>query len=163
MSLTVEPSGLLGLPLKHLRAMVAASETFQDATGAADATAALDFVSIGMADDTASGPPRAVIRWPEEVSIARVSRLGQNWSASILLTFEFPTDTDNAGRFEDAYTAFCNQVGEVIREILALTGRPGFLDITGIRIGPLGQAMIEENDGEDFFVCHTIVNFEGLP
>lgn len=163
MTLAVELTGLLGLPLKYLRAQVANSITFQGVVGAIDADEAAAFISVGEADDTQTAPPRAIIRWPEEASIGRISQLSHNWSASIELSFEFPTDENYLNDYENAYASFVADVGEVIREILAVTGQGGFLNVTGIRIGPIGCAVIEENDGVPFFVCHTVVSFEGQP
>lgn len=163
MPATIELTGLLGLPLKHLALQVAASATFQAVTETDSEAEALDCISVGAADDTAIVPPRAIIRWPDESTIGQISRTGYDWSGSILLTFEFPGNPDHRDSFEDSYIDFCNHVGEVIREVLNLSGTAGYLDVRTIKIGPIGQAVLEENQGAEFFVCHTVVGFVGLP
>lgn len=174
MALTVTPTGALGLPLKHLRATIAASASFRTLVGAGDAAAALPSIAIAAADDVECfedgtqnanfvAKPRAIIRWPDQADIAQFAQSTWSWGdGRLMIAFEFPENPSCKGNFQDGYMNFCNQLGAVLAEMYALANSGGYLAAKRYLIGPIGQAMSEENNGEEFWCAHVMAVFGGL-
>lgn len=137
----IAPSGILSLPLGHLRALVAASSSFQTWTGTA--SAALAAARVHLCDlpkpssneeytkaELAAYYPCAIVDffhsqrgfggeafvWDKEVELG--------WVDSGVLSLDFVelVDEDDAVSPADTLLAFTNDVGAVIEAMVALSG-----------------------------------------
>ena len=102
---TVSATGLLAYIVDHAVTAVSASSTFQDLTGAADATEALDYIYrdyVSLEDEnenTSTAPmPRAIVRLNEEAQLSLID-VGA-WSSSgtiqVILESTIPEDYQQA-------------------------------------------------------------------
>ena len=182
--MTVTASGFLSLSLSYLRAMLGDCETWRAivqkpdtdwdtlatliAAETADQTAALARIVPGYAEDDEEHPdfvskPRAIIRHLDEQDLERLNSTGFGLNGMLLVTFEITVPEIYRDSYQQAYTDFTNKVGGIMQELQALPQQAGYLHLTSIGLGPLGQADPTENKREVFFVSEWLVGFIGGP
>ena len=140
--MAVAPTDTLSKIIDTLRATIAGSTTFQTWTGnVGDASGAKAEVYIEETDPTASGKrPFAVVGFdegPEHEAIAGGSRTFFMLTGKVWVEFEAAITEDDS---VDAFYEFSNKVGKIIEEIEALSGTPGYLDITDMRLTGIGRS-----------------------
>lgn len=140
---------------KHaLRALVAASTTFQSVVGAANATEALSHVHLGEADDrenetfpgTLIHPrPRAIIA-QQSFSLTQTGERIEQFG--LVLSFEFPPPSSVVGvgrgvNITDETTWFDNQWGAIVNEMATATylGSATYFSLTSMEVidGPMNN------------------------
>jgi len=143
--MAVEPRGLLSEPLAHLRRIVAASSTFQQWVGAADAAAALERVHYIDVDDDEAIRPHAMVATPPDWWCIRLSGgrgNGYRDGGEVLLCLESDISTEYIATHGDAHFEHVNVVSGVIEDLLTLSGTA---DTDGAPL--MDIAYIEGEDG----------------
>lgn len=127
----VTPTGYLAVPFAALRATVAASATFQEVVGAADAAEAKLSIYLQLGDDelepnrAPEDPklkhprPRAVVATANDWVRDRKGAAEWQPASSLWLSFEFPIPAEYAGVHNDEALWFLNQVGAILAEMEA--------------------------------------------
>lgn len=120
--MTLNAAGPLSLPMAKLADLLAASETFRAAVGAADAAAALAFVhypSVSLTGEGAVSRPFAVI---SDDDIAEWNYSTRGNAGQLVLTFELPTPEEYASNAAEAELWFRNVLGGILADMLELAG-----------------------------------------
>lgn len=127
-----------------VRALVAASTSFQTATGAEDAAEAAALVHYAGLPDGASRPC-CLIHTLEDFGLPRVGQRLSVPHGSVQIAFVGTVDSaevDAAGGIDDFETAladFNSWVGDAVDEMDALGGAPGYLVVRAIRAADGGE------------------------
>lgn len=136
------------LLLSHLtgyQTLLANSAAFQTLTGAADATAALDYIHIYRAEPDADWPAYAAVTDPDEDAITMRREIsGQGMGAyegvrSAQITIFKMLDADESWTAANS-AAFLEAFGTIIGEILALEGTDSYAVVDELRKVPNGRA-----------------------
>lgn len=158
----VTPTGMISLPLDHMRKTIADSAAFRTWVGAADQAAALAKVYPVLT--TATTPPFAVVDWAENFRRLKVAGGTRNFFRQEGdLTVLFRGAVNAAHDDADAAYTFLNTVGAILAEMEALAGTAGYLDITGITLvdGPSRPLEDEKQSFADFYQAIYRVEFQG--
>lgn len=161
--MTVAAEGFLTLELDYAKALLRDSARWQSVVGAAQAESKI-LEGEARDDDPAQSKPRAILRFLDEDDVAKTSTTGWQTSGRIYLCFEFPTEErDFEGTFQDRYRRFTNHVGVILEEMMARVGQAGYLIVHKFTKGPHGQALPQDENGEEFFVSHWVLEYGGSP
>lgn len=156
------PIGPLNEPYRLLRAMLGESQAWRALVGAATAEAALARVHLYAPDPPADGRgyepgelvrPLAVLEpGPESWQLTGAGAGLRNEFAAggtLAVRFELPVDPVNADNERWAEVAARNQLGGVLSDLRALSGTPGALNVSGIRILELARIAEAHAASED--------------
>jgi hypothetical protein len=149
--MSVEPSGMMSLPLKTLREMLAACAAFQTWLGldaedleegqtlAGEAEKKIFYVAMSPEEYAATEPPYAVVCLGGKLEMVRDSRgqsSGFEQGGGLLIILQGAVDP--AQQIAEVELTFANSVGAILTDLLAMAGQPGHLDISAIRqAGPI--------------------------
>lgn len=135
--MSVNPTGMVSLPLHYLRETIAATSAFQTWTGTANKAAALAYVPVLV--DTVGDLPVCAVGWGEGLARSVVaggthSHFVQEGDLSMLFLGAISGDHDEA----DAAYTFLNSIGAILADMEELAGTAGYLDIRGfvLDLGP---------------------------
>lgn len=174
--MTVTLTGKFGLPLKHLQSQVAASATFQTATGAADATAAAAYVISYGADDREeiSGqcnanyvPPPRAIAWLRGGRVSQNAHNVWQWAnGHVEVRIELPISEDSLQEetglvTPDGAATFLNTAGAIFGEILELANTGGYLSLRDPEILAIAQEYTDGGVPKPVFVLWFTASFQG--
>lgn len=147
------PSGLMSLPLDHLRRLVSACEAFQTWTGAADATEALEHIHMVELPQGDLVRPFALIgfgdRWKsEQRSIQLYTKTGE-----LFLMFEDDVAAADQASAADALFGFMNPMGDVVSEMLQLAGTDDYLNVLEMEmeVPPIRENEEDAQIAEDYY------------
>ena len=148
----VAPTGMISLPLSYLRATLAASETFQTLAGAADAAAALAHIKL------IEGPPTSIAVVGLEQGFTRTASSGgarSYFEGDVGLELILRIAVADGATDADAFYTGMNTAGAIQKEMEALAGTAGYLDITAMTLkeGPARPFESERATIGDFIQC----------
>lgn len=159
---------LLARPLDHLKDMIAATSHWQAWTGSASAAASKAFIhcrvlrpdTLAKAEDPdewADIMPYCIIDM--DATPTRTGAGTNNTYATertAVLSFFAPTDALLTGNSDsdDAMQTFMDHVGQVVGEMLALSGTGGHLDIASVEMSSENFQRISEREYEVRGDCH---------
>lgn len=163
--MTLAATGLYSLPVHYGRLTLAASATFRDLVGAADADAALAKIHHGEIDEDNPllGMPRCLLNVTGEMEGEKVSTTGFLHKGQLELVIEVETPEaykGPAGR-RDARTWFQNAIGAIASEIEALAGQGGYLNILKWNDKNCGRADPKDNNGKEYYVAVIYWDWQG--
>lgn len=147
------PSGIFELPLYYLMKTLAASAAFRGLVGAVDADDAERFVFEDETDERTAldEMPRCRIAVdPGGFESRKVSTTGWTRTGKLSFCLEVPTPAEYVGDARQGKIWFRNQVGAMVKEMEALAGGAGYLNITHFKEFNTGRADPDENNGESF-------------
>ena len=164
--MTVAATGSQSKALENLRAMVAASSSFQTLVGAADADAAKAHVYLtAVADPVASKRPFALVRQVLEGgfrydSLGLDTSYGYRESGSLDLIFAVDTPAAYQANEGNAQTYMLNTVEAIIEDLMALSGYTHLL-IRGLTmdIGPIHSHRAEDASEGDYWLLRCLVDW----
>lgn len=111
----------------ELKSLLSQSATFQSVVGAANAAAALAFIHKHYAEP--SDPlPRAIVGWPDDVTLTKATSSNFRMNGSPFLMFEFKVPAMHQGDREAGDDWFLEQTGEILKELLQLVLAGGSLN-----------------------------------
>ena len=166
--MTVTPAGSMSLSMQNLINTIAGSATFRSLVGAANATAAKDYIYLGWADDDDSDqlPHRAIVRHLSGDVADDISTTSWRHMGPFRMLLEFPTPTDYATDRMQAYFYATNVLGQIVEEMQTLaTSNPGagpYLAFKGIRLVSFGQFDPEQNNGRTDWSGEFEITWEGM-
>lgn len=147
------PSGLMSLPLSHLRRLVSECEAFQTWTGAADATEALEHIHLVELPQGDLVRPFALIgfgaRWKtEQRSVQLYTKTGE-----LFLMFEADVADADQASAADAIFGFMNPLGDVVSEMLEKAGTDDYLNVIELEMEepPLRENEEDAQLNEDYY------------
>lgn len=139
--MTVTPDGLLSEPVSSFVTLLSQSAAFQTETGAANAAAALAFITVGIESDDGSAP-LVVVDSGDQINITQIAQPSYfQWANSVFLLFRFAVTEAIS---QDAYYDFMNVVGNILEDIVEASGAGGVCNITSIE--KVGGPMREDED-----------------
>ena len=184
--MTLAASGLVSIPLDALRRLIASSATFRTVTGAADATAAIEFIHVINASDEVTETDDCTIVDPRSRAIIihlseeRTNSGQGEWlgEGTIGIAFEFlrsdiykPTKDDDLAsakdKDDDAMTEFTNNLGAIKSEMETNSGGSdgtnGYLNMVGMALddGPWPPFIDGANDDSDVFAATYVARWIG--
>lgn len=162
--MAVTPSAPISLNMAGLAALVAASATFRTVVGAASAAAALASIHYPELDLRGANPdtrPWALIRPGPDYYRGRMMES----RGSLLLSCEFPVDSDYQASEADAFLEFTNNLGQIIEDMLTLAntsaGSTHYLNVVSIEYdAPPGRCDKDDFPEVDFYGCRLLVTWE---
>jgi len=146
--MAVTASGILSLPLNHLRTLLATCEAFQSWIGVADedlgdpasvtaAAARIHLVALNEDHDDAKATraarrPLAVIGFDTGLDGAEDAANSTYWrhSGPLLATFEQVVGEDEADSDADAILDLTNKIGAILEEVESINGKNALLKVT---------------------------------
>lgn len=149
----VTPSGMLSLPLANLRTALSNCTAFQTWVGAANAAAALAYISLVEKGSSLTGK-FAVIDDGTKYSGERLtSGATFHEEGSLALIFQGNVHTDYATSEVDAQMEFTNSVGAILEELITYCGNnSNVFNIAKFSkiFGPWRSDDEERNAGNDY-------------
>lgn len=156
----VVPAGILSLPLSRLRNMLADCPAWRTWCGAANAAAALEFISI-VDRENASGT-FAIVDLPDEFESQMEAAGAQNLlydRGSLMLIVQADVPAEYAGRERqdeiNAALDFSNNLGAVLGELGDRAGTADFLNIDRIRLMSPGIQRVDRKFKESLGDYHN--------
>ena len=155
--MTVTAQNDLSQLLEAFGNLLAASTAFQAFVGESTDAAALTHIHEGYASDKQldhdQHRPRCIIRHMDSEDHTRAGTTGFESFGRVVAQFERDVPTDELPDLRQAYREFTNHIGGIINDLKSDgNGQNGTPQIVDIKMGPLGEAASEEQNGEKFFV-----------
>ena len=160
----VAAEGPISLPLAYAVESLAASAAFQSWVGAADAAEAKSFISTVKAEVLV--PPLAVVRWAPTWRRSRSSsgtRYYYGQLGEIVILFRSAIEAGMGD--DDAAIAFRNLLGNIVKDMEALSGTPWYLafeDVSFERQPERPRAEEANADVGDFYQAELKFSFAGI-
>lgn len=159
--MAVTPSGVLSLPAKYMRDMIAASSTWQ--TWVADALTPETRVYYGHADEeevfAADGDtllPFAVIE-DMDFMLPKEGFGGRNhFYQRGALAVRFVAPVSSSDSHSDAFMRFRNNIGGVLDDLMSISGTPGYLDITDMAFLEGGPSRTAPEERQSYYDTYEL-------
>ncbi len=160
----VTPSGIMSLPLAHLRTLVANCSSFQSWTGAANAAAAEAFIHLVNLPDDSLVRPYVLIDFNDKWKSQKVAEFQFEKRGELYLLFEDDVAVANQASEADAVFDFMNNVGAVLEEMMSLSGQNGYLNLVEIEINDQPERTTSEESemNEDYYTASFDVVWSGI-
>ena len=140
-NLTVVPSGAISKPQDEIQTILSNSSTFQTATGAANATAALAYIHLSpttwnaVTEQTWRGHRPFAVIVADGGGVKYELAADDTWVKSGVYRFYFEEDEDTAQPTpDDSSFTFTNLVGDVIQDMLDYTATTSVLQLEDIEL-----------------------------
>lgn len=157
----VTPVGLAALPLQNFRITLAASTTFQELVGAANAAEALERVLWW--ELTGEDLNRAAVRFADQV-VSRKTFDSLTTGGGINVVGEFTLPEEYVGDAENTAIMALNKTGQINRELfsLGISDPATYLNITNIEIHDIGYFDRNERNAVWGWGFHLLVEWQGV-
>jgi hypothetical protein len=149
----VTPTGMLSLPLANLRTALSNCAAFRTWVGAADATAALAYISLVEKGGSLTGKFAVIDDGTEYMGERTSSGATFHEEGSLALIFQGNVHADNANSEVDAQFEFTNSVGAILEELIEYCGNnSNVFNISKFSkiFGPWRADDEERNAGNDY-------------
>jgi len=146
-------------PVENLRALLAASAAFQTLVGAANATEAKAHIYSPALPQSAiaAARPFALLSTGQRWRADRIAETAHRLTGSLMWLLEADVPEAHAGKtaaaLEAAENWFCVLVGDILYEMLVLSGTPGYLPLVNVGLldGPARSGLLNKDADGDYY------------
>lgn len=162
--MAVTPTGILSLPLGHLRTLIANSSNFQTWVGAANATEAESSIYLVNINEDEIARPFALIDWGENFNSTMLANGPGGFfqdRGELRLLFEDDVAAENQDSYEDSKLKFLNDIGGVLADMRDLSASDEYLSIHEIQFQESPTRSIDDQDPAegDFYQGRFIITW----